>query len=171
MRRLGAASAPTRLAPAWPTACIGLPRAFVSRSCFHEPDLQPGDRRHREPFDRVRLPRTSGTGASGIRAVLVPQQLPLFVIAIGFVGPSLGLPLGATALAGTLGIALGIYFPGVSRILGTRDGPAADDPVARAVRVPRRDGATSSVLSISLMGYNVVSTVLVLLGSAGRSGV
>src|SRR3984893_19339259 len=33
-----------------------------------------------------------------------------FAIAIGFVGPSLGLSLSATALAGTLGIVLGTAF-------------------------------------------------------------
>src|ERR1044072_6782362 len=84
-----------------------------------------------------------------------------FSIPIGFVGPTLGLSLGWTILAGILGILTGTVFMafhaaqgptlGLPQMiqsrapLGYRGGagpaarPAADDPVAGAVRLSRRD--------------------------------
>src|SRR3982750_1257134 len=61
-----------------------------------------------------------------------------FSIPIGFIGPSLGLSLGWSILGGALGILGGTLFMAFHASQGADHGPAADDPVARPVRLPRR---------------------------------
>jgi len=83
-----------------------------------------------------------------------------FAIAIGFVGPSLGLSLGYTALAGTLGILIGTTFQAFHASQGAELGlPQMIQSRAqfgyRGVMVP----LTGTF--VSLVGYNVVATVLV----------
>jgi NCS1 family nucleobase:cation symporter-1 len=92
-----------------------------------------------------------------------------FAIAIGFVGPSLGLSLSATALAGTLGIVLGTAFQAFHASQGPEMGlPQMIQSRAqfgyRGVMVPLIGTL------ISLMGYNVVSTVLVSSGAQALWG-
>jgi NCS1 family nucleobase:cation symporter-1 len=82
-----------------------------------------------------------------------------FAIAIGFVGPSLGLSLGYTALAGTLGIVIGTIFQPFHASQGAELGlPQMIQSRAqfgyRGVVVP-----LLAVL-VSLVGYNVVATVI-----------
>ncbi len=83
-----------------------------------------------------------------------------FAIAIGFVGPSLGLSLGFTALAGTLGILIGTTFQAFHASQGAELGlPQMIQSRAqfgyRGVMVPLAG------TFVSLVGYNVVATVLV----------
>ncbi len=83
-----------------------------------------------------------------------------FAIAIGFVGPSLGLSLGYTALAGTLGIIVGTIFQAFHASQGAELGlPQMIQSRAqfgyRGVIVPL------VVTFISLVGYNVVAAVLI----------
>ena len=92
-----------------------------------------------------------------------------FAIAIGFVGPSLGLSLSATAVAGTLGILLGTAFQAFHASQGPEMGlPQMIQSRAqfgyRGVMVPLIGTL------ISLMGYNVVSTVLVSSGAQALWG-
>src|ERR1700742_2165740 len=60
-----------------------------------------------------------------------------FSIPIGFVGPSLGLSLGWSILAGVLGIWVGTVFMAFHAAQSPALGLSADDPVAGAVRLPR----------------------------------
>jgi NCS1 family nucleobase:cation symporter-1 len=83
-----------------------------------------------------------------------------FAIAIGFVGPSLGLSLGYTALAGTLGILIGTTFQAFHASQGAELGlPQMIQSRAqfgyRGVMVPLL------ATFVSLVGYNVVSTVII----------
>ena len=83
-----------------------------------------------------------------------------FAIAIGFVGPSLGLSLGATVLAGVLGTLIGTAFQAFHATQGPELGlPQMIQSRAqfgfRGVVVP-----LVGVL-VSLLGYNVVSAVLI----------
>jgi len=83
-----------------------------------------------------------------------------FAIAIGFVGPSLGLSLGFTVLAGTLGILIGTTFQAFHASQGAELGlPQMIQSRAqfgyRGVMVPLAG------TFMSLVGYNVVATVLV----------
>jgi len=83
-----------------------------------------------------------------------------FAIAIGFVGPSLGLSLGYTALAGTLGILIGTTFQAFHASQGAQMGlPQMIQSRAqfgyRGVVVPL------VVTFISLVGYNVVAAVII----------
>jgi purine-cytosine permease-like protein len=92
-----------------------------------------------------------------------------FAIAIGFVGPSLGLSLGWTALAGTLGILAGTTFQAFHASQGAELGlPQMIQSRAqfgfRGVVVP----LTGTLLS--LLGYNIVAAVLVGDGSRGLWG-
>ena len=64
-----------------------------------------------------------------------------FTLALGFVGPSLGLSLGWTIVAGLAGIAFGTLFMAFHATQGPVLGLAADDPVACAVRLPRSTAA------------------------------
>ena len=82
-----------------------------------------------------------------------------FAIAIGFVGPSLGLSLGYTALAGTIGIALGTTFQAFHASQGAELG------LPQMIQSRAQFGGRGVIVPllgvlISLLGYNVVATVL-----------
>jgi purine-cytosine permease-like protein len=86
-----------------------------------------------------------------------------FAVAIGFVGPSLGLSLGYTALAGTLGILIGTTFQAFHASQGAELGlPQMIQSRAqfgyRGVVVPL------VAVFVSLVGYNVVATVILSAG-------
>jgi NCS1 family nucleobase:cation symporter-1 len=86
-----------------------------------------------------------------------------FAIAIGFVGPSLGLSLGYTALAGTLGILIGTVF------LAFHASQGAELGLPQMIQSRAQFGYRGVIVPllgtlISLIGYNVVSTVLVAQG-------
>jgi nucleobase:cation symporter-1, NCS1 family len=88
------------------------------------------------------------------------SNFQFFAIAIGFVGPSLGLSLGYTALAGTIGILIGTAFQAFHASQGPEMGlPQMIQSRAqfgyRGVIVPLLAAL------ISVIGYNVVATVLV----------
>src|SRR5277367_3153745 len=83
-----------------------------------------------------------------------------FAIAIGFVGPSLGLSLGFTALEGGLGILIGTTFQPFHASQGAELGlPQMSQSRAqfgfRGVVVPLL------ATFVSLVGYNVVASVIV----------
>jgi nucleobase:cation symporter-1, NCS1 family len=83
-----------------------------------------------------------------------------FAIAIGFVGPSLGLSLGYTALAGTLGILIGTVF------LAFHASQGAELGLPQMIQSRAQFGYRGVIVPligtlISLVGYNVISTVLV----------
>ena len=89
-----------------------------------------------------------------------------FAIAIGFVGPSLGLSMSATIVAGTLGMLIGTTFQAFHASQGPEMGlPQMIQSRAqfgfRGVIVP-----LIGVL-VSLLGYNVVATVLIAEGAKG----
>ncbi len=93
-----------------------------------------------------------------------------FAIAIGFVGPSLGLSLGATALAGTLGIVIGTAFQAFHASQGAEMG------LPQMIQSRAQFGYRGVIVPllgtlVSLVGYNVVSTVLVSAGSQALWGV
>ena len=82
-----------------------------------------------------------------------------FAIAIGFVGPSLGLSLGYTALAGTLGILLGTTFQAFHASQGAELG------LPQMIQSRAQFGCRGVIVPllgvlVSLLGYNVVATVL-----------
>src|SRR6202167_999044 len=81
-----------------------------------------------------------------------------FAIAIGFVGPSLGLSLGYTALAGTLGILIGTVF------LAFHASQGAELGLPQMIQSRAQFGYRGVIVPLlgtllSLLGYNVVSTV------------
>lgn len=83
-----------------------------------------------------------------------------FAIAIGFVGPSLGLSLGYTALAGTLGILIGTAFQAFHASQGAEMG------LPQMIQSRAQFGYRGVIVPliatlVSLVGFNVVSTVLV----------
>jgi purine-cytosine permease-like protein len=83
-----------------------------------------------------------------------------FAIAIGFVGPSLGLSLGYTALAGTLGILIGTTFQAFHASQGAEMG------LPQMIQSRAQFGCRGVILPllgvfISLVGYNVVATVII----------
>jgi nucleobase:cation symporter-1, NCS1 family len=87
-----------------------------------------------------------------------------FAIAIGFVGPSLGLSLGATALAGAAGIVIGTAFQAFHASQGAEMG------LPQMIQSRAQFGYRGVIVPlvgtlVSLVGYNVVSTVLVSAGS------
>ena len=93
-----------------------------------------------------------------------------FAIAIGFVGPSLGLPLGATALAGALGIVIGTAFQAFHASQGAEMG------LPQMIQSRAQFGYRGVIVPllgtlVSLVGYNVVSTVLVSAGAHALWGV
>ena len=93
-----------------------------------------------------------------------------FAIAIGFVGPSLGLSLGYTALSGTLGILIGTAF----QAFHASQGPEMGLP--QMIQSRAQFGYRGVIVPllgtlVSLIGYNVVSTVLVSAGSHALWGV
>jgi NCS1 family nucleobase:cation symporter-1 len=88
------------------------------------------------------------------------SNFQFFAIAIGFVGPSLGLSLGYTALAGTLGILIGTVF------LAFHASQGAELGLPQMIQSRAQFGYRGVIVPligtlISLIGYNVVSTVLV----------
>jgi NCS1 family nucleobase:cation symporter-1 len=92
-----------------------------------------------------------------------------FAIAIGFVGPSLGLSLGATAVAGVLGIVIGTAL----QAFHASQGPEMGLP--QMIQSRAQFGYRGVIVPliatlISLVGYNVVSTVLVSEGAAALWG-
>src|SRR5580693_5532879 len=92
-----------------------------------------------------------------------------FAIAIGFVGPSLGLSLGATAVAGILGIIIGTAL----QAFHASQGPEMGLP--QMIQSRAQFGYRGVIVPliatlISLVGYNVVSTVLVSDGAAALWG-
>ena len=93
-----------------------------------------------------------------------------FAIAIGFVGPSLGLSLGYTALSATLGILTGTAF----QAFHASQGPEMGLP--QMIQSRAQFGYRGVIVPllgtlVSLIGYNVVSTVLVSAGSHALWGV
>jgi NCS1 family nucleobase:cation symporter-1 len=92
-----------------------------------------------------------------------------FVIAIGFVGPSLGLSLGYTALAGAIGILIGTTFQAFHAAQGPRLGlPQMIQSRAqfgyRGVIVPL------IATMVCLVGYNLVAVILIADGVHGMWG-
>ena len=91
------------------------------------------------------------------------SNFQFFAIAIGFVGPSLGLSLGYTALAGTLGILIGTVF------LAFHASQGAELGLPQMIQSRAQFGYRGVIVPliatlISLIGYNVVATVLVAQG-------
>ena len=83
-----------------------------------------------------------------------------FAIAIGFVGPSLGLSLGYTALAGTCGILIGTTFQAFHASQGAELG------LPQMIQSRAQFGYRGVVVPllatfVSLVGYNVVSTIII----------
>jgi len=92
-----------------------------------------------------------------------------FAIAIGFVGPSLGLSLRATASAGSLGIIIGTALQAFHASQGAEMG------LPQMIQSRAQFGYRGVIVPliatlISLVGYNVVSTVLVSEGAAALWG-
>jgi len=92
-----------------------------------------------------------------------------FAIAIGFVGPSLGLSLAATAVAGILGIVIGTALQAFHASQGAEMG------LPQMIQSRAQFGYRGVIVPliatlISLLGYNVVSTVLVSDGAAALWG-
>ena len=93
-----------------------------------------------------------------------------FTVTIGFIGPSLGLGLGATALAGTLGILCGTVFMAFHASQGAELGlPQMIQSRAqfgyRGVLVPLF-GAL-----FTFLGFNVINTIIVAEGLANLRGI
>src|ERR1700683_4049583 len=87
------------------------------------------------------------------------SNFQFFAIAIGFVGPSLGLTLGYSALAGTLGILLGTTFQAFHASQGGALG------LPQMIQSRAQFGTRGVIVPllgvlVSLLGYNVVATVL-----------
>ena len=83
------------------------------------------------------------------------SNFQFFAIAIGFVGPSLGLSLGYTALAGTLGILIGTVF------LAFHASQGAELGLPQMIQSRAQFGYRGVIVPliatlISLIGYNVV---------------
>ena len=92
------------------------------------------------------------------------SNFQFFAIAIGFVGPSLGLSLRDTAVAGTLGILIGTAF----QAFHASQGPEMGLPQMIQSRAQfGYRGVIVPLLAtlVSVVGYNVVATVLVSEGS------
>jgi nucleobase:cation symporter-1, NCS1 family len=87
------------------------------------------------------------------------SNFQFFAIAIGFVGPSLGLSLGYTALSGTIGILIGTAF----QAFHASQGPEMGLPQMIQSRAQfGYRGVIVPLLAtlVSVVGYNVVATVL-----------
>ena len=98
------------------------------------------------------------------------SNFQFFAIAIGFVGPSLGLSLGWTVLAGTLGILIGTVFQAFHASQGAEMG------LPQMIQSRAQFGYRGVVVPlvgdmISLVGYNVVGAVLISEGANGLWGV
>jgi purine-cytosine permease-like protein len=92
-----------------------------------------------------------------------------FAIAVGFVGPGLGLSLAATAVAGTLGIVIGTALQAFHASQGAEMG------LPQMIQSRAQFGYRGVIVPlfatlVSLVGYNVVSTVLVSEGAAALWG-
>ena len=82
-----------------------------------------------------------------------------FAIAIGFVGPSLGLSLGFTVLAGTVGILIGTAFQAFHASQGAELG------LPQMIQSRAQFGYRGVIVPllatfVSLVGYNVVATII-----------
>ena len=93
-----------------------------------------------------------------------------FAIAIGFVGPSLGLSLGYSALAGAIGIIIGAGI----QAFHASQGPEMGLP--QMIQSRAQFGYRGVIVPLigdmlSLVGYNVVATVLIAEGAHGLWGV
>jgi nucleobase:cation symporter-1, NCS1 family len=87
------------------------------------------------------------------------SNFQFFAIAIGFVGPSLGLSLGYTALGGTIGILIGTAF----QAFHASQGPEMGLPqmIQSRAQFGYRGVIVPLVATlVSVIGYNVVATVL-----------
>ena len=98
------------------------------------------------------------------------SNFQFFAIAIGFVGPSLGLSLGYTAVAGVVGILIGTTFQAFHASQGAELG------LPQMIQSRAQFGYRGVIVPligtfISLVGYNVVATVLVSEGFHGLWGV
>jgi nucleobase:cation symporter-1, NCS1 family len=87
------------------------------------------------------------------------SNFQFFAIAIGFVGPSLGLSLGYTALAGAVGIVIGTAFQAFHASQGAEMG------LPQMIQSRAQFGYRGVIVPllatlVSVAGYNVVSTVL-----------
>jgi nucleobase:cation symporter-1, NCS1 family len=87
------------------------------------------------------------------------SNFQFFAIAIGFVGPSLGLSLGYTALAGSSGILVGTAFQAFHASQGAEMG------LPQMIQSRAQFGYRGVIVPLlatlfSVIGYNVVSTVL-----------
>jgi purine-cytosine permease-like protein len=92
-----------------------------------------------------------------------------FVIAIGFVGPSLGLSLGWTILAGTLGIGIGTVF----QAFHGAQGPIMGLPqmIQSRAQFGYRGVAVPLIANlVSLVGYNITAAILIGQGCEGMWG-
>ncbi len=97
------------------------------------------------------------------------SNFQFFTIAVGFIGPSMGLGIGYTALAGTLGVLFGTIFMALHASQGPRLGlPQMVQSRAqfgyRGVLVPLVGTL------VTFLGYNVVQTKLVADGLASLLG-
>ena len=94
------------------------------------------------------------------------SNFQFFAIALGFIGPSLGLSLGYTVLAGGLGIVIGTTF----QAFHASQGPELGLPQMIQSRAQfGYRGVIVPLLAtlVSVLGYNVVSTVLAAEGLHG----
>jgi len=93
-----------------------------------------------------------------------------FAIAIGFVGPSLGLSLGATVVAGTLGTLIGTAF----QAFHASQGPELGLP--QMIQSRAQFGFRGVIVPLlgvllSLLGYNLVAAVLIANGAQSLWGI
>jgi purine-cytosine permease-like protein len=98
------------------------------------------------------------------------SNFQFYAIAIGFVGPSLGLSLGWTALAGALGIAIGTVIQAFHASQGAEMG------LPQMIQSRAQFGFRGVIVPlvgdmISLVGYNAVAAVLIAEGLHGLWGV
>jgi purine-cytosine permease-like protein len=97
------------------------------------------------------------------------SNFQFFAIAIGFVGPSLGLSVGYTALAGTIGILIGTIFQAFHASQGAEMG------LPQMIQSRAQFGYRGVVVPLvgdmlSIVGYNVVAAVLIAEGAHGLWG-
>ncbi|MGW0395010.1 purine-cytosine permease family protein [Streptomyces sp. NPDC003042] len=83
-----------------------------------------------------------------------------FTLAIGFIGPGLGLPLGWTVLAGALGILLGTFFMAFHASQGPRLG-LPQMIQSRAQFGYRGVVVTLGATLFTFVGFNVVDTIII----------
>ena len=98
------------------------------------------------------------------------SNFQFFAIAIGFVGPSLGLSLGWSALAGAIGVLIGSAIESFHASQGPEMG------LPQMIQSRAQFGYRGVIVPlvgdmVSLVGYNVVATVLIAEGMHGLWGV